>query len=303
MAIVWQTRQSQIIFLITCDINLRKPVAIFKRKIISRNLKAIDKDKFRYDISCGLQTAEIEVDTLNTILRETLNRHAPWFNSDVKAAKQERPVEERKWVKTGLQVHRGILMSALKKYNTTVCLAKRQYYWNKFTSAESCKGLFRATDELLRKNATPPFPTASTDQLPSYFLDFFTSMIMKIKENFDVSNENVQHPLSVGLYLSNFQALSEDEVKSVLENCPLKTCELDPVASTLLKDILDLVLPSITAIINSSLQPSIVPDSFKKAVVRPQLKKTWVGQKQLKKYRPVSNLPLLSKVLERLVLK
>ena len=56
-------------FLISCDINIRKPVTILKREIISRNLKAIDRDKFRCDISCALQTAEIEVDTLNTIQR------------------------------------------------------------------------------------------------------------------------------------------------------------------------------------------------------------------------------------------
>ena len=37
--------------------------------------------------------------------------------------------------------------------------------------------------------------------------------------------------------------------------------------------------------------------------MRPILKKNWIGQQRLKNYRPVSNLPLLSKVLERLVLK
>ena len=122
-------------------------------------------------------------------------------------------------------------------------------------------------------NATPTFPATSPDQLPSYFLDFFTSKITTIRENFDVSNENVQHPLFAGSFLSNFQAVSEDDVKSVLKNFPLKTCEPDPVPSTLLKDFLDLALPSITAIINSSLQSGIVPDSFKEAVLRPLLKK------------------------------
>ena len=102
-----------------------------------------------------------------------------------------------------------------------MCLAKRQYCLNNF-SVESCEELFRVTDELLGKNATLPFPATSPDQLPSYFLDFFTFKITKIRENFDVSNENVQHPLFAGLYLSNCQAVSEDKVKSVLKNCPLK---------------------------------------------------------------------------------
>ena len=114
----------------------------------------------------------------------TFRRPALWFNSDVKAAKQERRAGERKWVKTGLQVHRDILMTARKKYNTTVCLAKRQYYLNKFSSA----GTSFPRHRLLGNNATPAFPVASPDQLPSYFLDFFTFKITKIGENFDVSN-------------------------------------------------------------------------------------------------------------------
>ena len=51
-------------FSITCDSNMRKSVTIFKRELILRNLKTLDRDKFRCDISCALQTAEIEVNSL-----------------------------------------------------------------------------------------------------------------------------------------------------------------------------------------------------------------------------------------------
>ena len=76
-------------FLIGCDINMRKSVTIFKREILSRNLTAIGR-------------SNLDV-TFLVVFRETLNRHAPvvmrvvtfgrhtlWFNSDMKAAKQER---------------------------------------------------------------------------------------------------------------------------------------------------------------------------------------------------------------------
>ena len=99
----------------------------------------------------------------------------------------------------------------------------------------------------------------------------------------DVSNENVQLPLFAGLYLWNFQAVSGVEVKSVLKNWPLKTYEIDRVPLTLLKDILDLALPFITANINSSLQSGIVSDSFKEAVMGTLLKKSWVEQQQFRK--------------------
>ena len=45
-----------------------------------------------------------------------------------------------------------------------------------------------------------------------------------------------------------------------------------------------------------------MPDSFKHAVVRPLLKKQNMPPNELKNYRPVSNLPFLSKILEKVVL-
>ena len=47
---------------------------------------------------------------------------------------------------------------------------------------------------------------------------------------------------------------------------------------------------------------SIVPDSFKSAIARPLLKKHNLDANILKNYRPVSNLPFLSKPLEKVVL-
>ena len=58
-----------------------------------------------------------------------------------------------------------------------------------------------------------------------------------------------------------------------------------------------------TSIMNRSLSCGIVPQCFKHALVKPLLKKASLDPNCLKHYRPVSNLPFLSKVLERIVLK
>ena len=54
---------------------------------------------------------------------------------------------------------------------------------------------------------------------------------------------------------------------------------------------------------NKSLSSGVVPQYFKHAPVKPLLKKASLDPNCLKHYRPVSNLPFLSKVLERIVLK
>ena len=53
------------------------------------------------------------------------------------------------------------------------------------------------------------------------------------------------------------------------------------------------------ALINQSLSSGIFPST---ALIRPLLKKSSLDQESLKNYRPVSNLPFLSKLLERIVL-
>ena len=45
----------------------------------------------------------------------------------------------------------------------------------------------------------------------------------------------------------------------------------------------------------------IVPAEFKTAHIRPLLKKKNLDKQSLKNYRPVSNLPFLSKILEKVI--
>ena len=82
---------------------------------------------------------------------------------------------------------------------------------------------------------------------------------------------------------------------------PCKSCELDPFPTWLLKKYAVLVVPLLTHLINASLSEGYVDDSMKTAHVRPLLKKSGLDANILKNYRPVSNLPFVSKLLERVV--
>ena len=75
---------------------------------------------------------------------------------------------------------------------------------------------------------------------------------------------------------------------------------LDPIPTALLKQILPSVAALIADIINTSLRDGMVPEFFKRALVKPLLKKP--GLELLEKnYRPVSNLSYISKLVECVV--
>ena len=94
--------------------------------------------------------------------------------------------------------------------------------------------------------------------------------------------------------------LSVEEVKTLISSSSLKSCSLDPVPTTVLKNCSDFVAPLITHIINKSLSKSFMPRSLKQAIVLSLLKKASL-EKIPKNYRPVSNLPFLGKLIEKAV--
>lgn len=104
-----------------------------------------------------------------------------------------------------------------------------------------------------------------------------------------------------GNQLASFSTASCDEIRKIILASPTKSCELDPLPTKLLKQCLDYLLPAITSIVNKSLSQICVPTPFKRAVVRPLLKKSNLDKEVLKNYRPVSNLPFISKILEKVV--
>ncbi len=71
---------------------------------------------------------------------------------------------------------------------------------------------------------------------------------------------------------------------------------------SLFSSTLDTVAPlRLREIINSTLSLEYVPKTFKLAVIKPLIKKLQLEPKDLVNYRPISNLPFLSKILEKVV--
>ncbi len=69
----------------------------------------------------------------------------------------------------------------------------------------------------------------------------------------------------------------------------------------LLKELLPVAEEPLLNIINSSLSLGHIPKPFKLAIIKPLIKKPKLDSCELANYRPISNLSLMSKVLEKVV--
>ena len=103
--------------------------------------------------------------------------------------------------------------------------------------------------------------------------------------------------------LTEFRLFLEKEVEKIFMGMQSKTCELDPILTSIIKENLEKFLPTITALVNISLGQGVFATSWKLSIIKPLLKKIGLDIMQKSSFRPVSNLPFWSKVVEKCMLK
>ena len=287
-----------------------------------RNIRGIDRYAFKDDIRrCLLDVHDAQ--QLNTCLQSVLDHHAPltkrkvssrpsspWYSSvsqELRQAKQSRRQAERQWRKSGLTVHKQIYCTANNLVNTIVFNAKTDYTCDKIANSSSSKELFSITKQLLGKKTSIPLPSiVPIAELPEHFSDYFLKKVQAIRDGLDAlpcrTDPHCVDGSFEGQCLSDFEMVGEEEVLKIMKNLAPKHCELDPIPTPLLCECIEELLPTITKVMNDSLLSGNVPTIFKTALVKPLLKKISLDQNDLKNYRPVSNLPFMSKVLEKIVL-
>lgn len=296
-----------------------------KQEVTYRKLKCIDIASVSAAISastlCTSETSTLSLDEqvqlYNTELSVILDKLAPlktrtitirpeavWYNNSIREAKQRRRKAERIWRRSGLTVHRDIYMVRRAEVNDLIEDAKKDHYSSTIAEHKGdSKQLFKVVNKLLGKSNTSPMPSSTSDtELASMFSDFFVQKITKIRSSI-VSETTPTHSdiPSVNSALTKFTPLTVTEVAKLVRSSASKSCELDPLPTSLVKETLDQLAPSVTSIVNASLCDGTFPHAFKSALVTPLLKKSTLDPDTLRNYRPVSNLAFISKVIEKAV--
>ena len=108
----------------------------------------------------------------------------------------------------------------------------------------------------------------------------------------------VTQPISV--FLSFFRPPYISIIYKLL-NASSSISPSDPVPLSIFKHYSDYLCPTICNIISYSINFSTVPSIFKQAIITSILKKPSLDPESLLNYYPISQLPLVSKILERVV--
>ena len=160
----------------------------------------------------------------------------PWFDDDIAGLRRVLRRSEKIWMRIRSENNCNIYKQIRKWYQDMLTERKKKKISRKIEECGShSKKLFQLVNHLTDHKPELPLPTRRSDkELADKFANFFFSKIVKLREELD------HHPLyqpskSVIPKFSNFRKLEEDQVKKLVMNTKSKSCELDPMLTTLLK--------------------------------------------------------------------
>ena len=286
-------------------------------------IKPINQNAFNLHLSEAFKNQpETHIDRVlqyNRELRKVLQKHAPekskfirdthqqpWFSDEIKREIVLRRKMERIWIREKTAQAWNDFYTQHRQVANIIKEAQCNHY--KLIIKEhkyDYKTIFNITNGILfRKQKSVLPPTESVSVLAENFSEFFQTKIDNITEKLqdkaaDLDNRYIETNFQTNYTLTKFTLVLQSDVKEIIASAPVKSCELDPIPTSLLKMHIKVLAPIICNITNSSFDTGIFSDELKDALVHP-LHKHHSLELELKKFRPVSNLPYLGKIIERL---
>ena len=195
------------------------------------------------------------------------------------------------------------------KLTNLIRIAKSSFYKSKF---DNCIGNISSTwkniNNLLGKRKKSniekinhnDIEISDSGAISGAFNEYFSSIASKIVNeipNVDLSFKDfLNNPVTHSFY---FKPTDKNEVATIISSFKNKNSDIESIPSKIYKIIVDFVSEPIAFLFNQSITSGEFPQCLKQARVVPIFKKD--DPSNLENYRPISTLPFLSKVFEKLM--
>ena len=163
----------------------------------------------------------------------------------------------------------------MNHFNCLLKFAKTKYYSNMVRKNEdNPKALWNSIKQVLHRSPKIVLPDPTTiNSLTNTFGKYFADKIAKLRSGLLSTDADPLVSVSYKNKFVSFQTMSEDEVLKIIKSTPTKSCDLDPIPTSLVLDCISVLLTPITNIVNYYLQEGSFPSCFNTAHVTPLLKK------------------------------
>lgn len=300
--------------MVTCEFNIKRskpqPCTITYRPIkdINQNNFDIDLRSVRWDMMSSLSSVNDKVIALTCHILSLFDLHAPiktcivrgpsypWITDTIKLMMRMRDQAAAEYHKTGSESKKLYYKDLKSTVNKALFFEKSAYFNHNINNKiKQPKLLWKnLKSTILPKNDTD-LPTCFNDPnaINKHFLHLpvFTDVTMSQLTYFEFCSfsESVFH----------IEPISSDTILKVVAGLKSNAEGSDGINLNMLVMTFPYTVDLITDIVNSSILSSTFPEPWKLAIVCP-LPKT-CNPTELKDLRPISILPCMSKILEKVV--
>ena len=289
-----------------------------------RGWSRLDRDAFRDAIRSGplchddefykeMKVTEL-FDLYNSTLRDLLDKFlplhkvksryqptTPWFDADCRRIKRQVRLLERRYRRSKSDVDRLAWVNASRDKQSTF-KEKENSYWEGRIAADASnpRKLWNSLSALLGRREQTKSTAPSSFTAADYLL-FIEEKVDAVRRDTEGSQPPTFDPVDCSLL--SFKQCSMEDLSLIISSSAAKSCSLDPVPTSLVKENLEVLLPFLNRLCNASINEGCLPPSQKEAIVTPVLKKHGLDSSDMKNFRPVSNLSFMSKIVEKVVAK
>ena len=305
-----------------------------KREVTFRNYKNVNLENFKKDIdvasnsfiqNCDENNFTHSLNIFNQLMSEVVNSHAPlitklvdvipkpgWIDAEYRSARSERRKLYKIWknckTKTERKQHRQRFEISRRAVNDLSIIKRKEFYAQLILDSKNSQhDLHKICNTLLDTQKCKSLPDfENPNELANHFNSFFLHKITTIRKelncinctNIDINKfVDVGRPPCAQSTLSSFSPVTAEELNKIVRSRKVKTSAADAIPAQLQNNCLDEIIPAFTKLVNISLSTADI-NGLKDSVVNPLLKKQGLDAEILSNYRPVANIPYLSKLIE-----
>ena len=244
-------------------------------------------------------------------LKRIRKKRSPWITRELLCKIRKRDFLKKKAISSNNSATWDQFKRARNQANNAIKLAKKRYVSdnlkaNKGNSRKTWKVINELTSRNSGKSANI-LEIKADNRIVSSPMDIaeainehFSNVAQVLAQDIPVVDVNPESYLEPTDSLFSLQIPSVNTVFSFLSKIDEKKATgLDRIPSNLLKMAASIVAPSLTSIFSKSILTGIYPNDWKAAKVTPLFKKGLKSDPN--NYRPISVIPVVSKVLEKIV--
>ena len=134
--------------------------------------------------------------------------------------------------------------------------------------------VFQIANKLLHRNETPPLPPMDDKKLlADQFNEFFVTKIDRTMDSLSTGDTNstndkyIEEDFLTSLHLTNFRPIMLQGTIDLIKSAVPKSCELDPIQTSIILKHVEIIAPTIQKIINLSITMGIMPGNMKEAIL------------------------------------